>query len=958
MMHRKAILFSTLTLCVVGQHLCPVHAQESASPPTPSEKGVVADIAKLPRLAVTTAGIANSIIRTRDPQDRESRVNRTYVQNYTSSLAVSADGFLYTDTTWEEGHRPAGTYHEGDALPDHPEFGAGTGDAVAVSDRLVAYGQTGSIVLFSREPGQAFDGKGGAASRREITITPSIGKARISALAIDEKGGRLWFATAEDGAVRCVGLDGKVVATLGAAVPNAGALALDHTGAVWVTQREQPEKLMPVTGAVFSSDAAGGHAAEFALSIDDKKWFSAAKTNGFIGLEFSSPQRVVGLRFTGADKGEFIGGKVQVSTVGRDGPWTDAGKIEADPAGWPDCWMTLPSEPAVRAVRLTSPQVSLRNLTVFTRQASIPGRVLRFSATGQPLPQTITEIAAPGGLFADHAHQRLLVVDAGAAHQVRAYRDLNGKPALDPSFGTRGLFGIAGGVYAGRGGEIGRIGEQRFDGLRGVGLDAVGNIYVAMVGGTGLNQTRFESYTPDGKLRWRLAGLSFIDAADIDPDDETSLWSASSHFALDYGQPAGDEWSHLAATIDTHRFPQDGRFHGFANQTFGMRRIHGKLFLFTTVQVGEFGVYRFDTEKHGHIAIPSGLISTRHTGRDWPAWQPAGRAGFIWRDADGDGNYAANEYQKDAHGGVWLSSWIDDHGNYWGFDLKTQTVQRLSVGAKLDAHGNPVWSYESASNLRYPVPAPFADGTLRGIRVADGDGAVYLVGFTKELTNRLGGNVPLGRVLVRYAQRDGALVETARTELPYDVHFGTDWVKETRDQSAAISLAGDYVFVAYQRTMNTLVYRADTLAAVGRIDVGSQVHVPLIDGPAEMIARKRTKADEYLLFYPMYVGNATTMVRWRPSALAALSVPVGFERKEDQLVWQPVAGAAGYRIERKDLGPVGWSGWNAAGETKETRWPDATLPSGKGHAWRVRAVGPTESDWTHTITQRAGPKVP
>ena len=71
MMNRKTILFTTLTLCVVGQHLCPVHAQESAASPTPSAKGVVADIAKLPRLAVTTAGIANSIIRTRDPQDRE-----------------------------------------------------------------------------------------------------------------------------------------------------------------------------------------------------------------------------------------------------------------------------------------------------------------------------------------------------------------------------------------------------------------------------------------------------------------------------------------------------------------------------------------------------------------------------------------------------------------------------------------------------------------------------------------------------------------------------------------------------------------------------------------------------------------------------------------------------------------------------------------------------------------------
>ena len=52
----------------------------------------------------------------------------------------------------------------------------------------------------------------------------------------DEKGGRVWFTTAEDGAVRREGLNGKVVATLRANVPNAGAFALDHTGAVWVTR--------------------------------------------------------------------------------------------------------------------------------------------------------------------------------------------------------------------------------------------------------------------------------------------------------------------------------------------------------------------------------------------------------------------------------------------------------------------------------------------------------------------------------------------------------------------------------------------------------------------------------------------------------------------------------------------------------------------------------------------------
>ena len=49
------------------------------------------DISLLP---VVTSGIANSLIRSYDPDDRESRFNRTYVQNYTSGLAVSPDGFL------------------------------------------------------------------------------------------------------------------------------------------------------------------------------------------------------------------------------------------------------------------------------------------------------------------------------------------------------------------------------------------------------------------------------------------------------------------------------------------------------------------------------------------------------------------------------------------------------------------------------------------------------------------------------------------------------------------------------------------------------------------------------------------------------------------------------------------------------------------------------------------------
>lgn len=136
--------------------------------------------------------------------------------------------------------------------------------------------------------------------------------------------------------------------------------------------------------------------------------------------------------------------------------------------------------------------------------------MLRFSADGQPLPQRITTVANPASVSSDPAHQRLVISAGKPDHQVMGFIGLDATPALGPSFGTKGRFGIQGGVYAGRGAEIGSIGAQRFDELRGAGTDARGNLYVAMVGGMGLSQTRFESCDPQGTLRWRWSGLSFF----------------------------------------------------------------------------------------------------------------------------------------------------------------------------------------------------------------------------------------------------------------------------------------------------------------------------------------------------------------------------------------------------------------------------------------------------------------
>ena len=931
-----------MLLAVAALNTGAVHAADPTAPPTPDA---------IPRLPVTTGGIANSVIRGYDPDDRESLLNRTYVQNYTSMLAVSVDGFIYTNTSWEEGHRPAGTYRDGDCLPDHAGFGTGSGWTVAVGERLVIYGHWGKVIIIERKPGQALDGEGGK-TRREIVVSPEDKPPQITGLALDEANGRIWVATGDDGRVRCFALDGTPVEIRPINVPRAGGLALDHTGALWVIQKALEIGEQPITGSVFAAPAAKGRGAEFATETSDKAWYESADPNGFCGMEFPQATQLAGLRFVGGGESSFVGGKVEVSAAGKDGPWTEVTTIGFEPHGWPDTYVTLPSETPLKAVRVTAPKMGMRNLAVFAQVPAQVGLVLRFAADGQPLPQRITTVANPASISSDPAHQRLLISAGKPDHQVLGFNGLDATPALDPSFGTAGRFGIAGGVYAGTGAEIGSIGPQRFDELRGAGTDALGNLYVGMVGGMGLSQTRFESYDPKGTLRWRLSGLSFIDAADLDPADETSLWSASSRFRLDHSKPAGNEWSHVAATVDA-RYSADSRANALTQQIFGMRRIHGQLFLISTVAVNEFAFHRFDPAKSGEIAIPCATFRAWHSGKAWPAHQPVGNTGWIWQDANGDGQTSAKEFSKDPNVGIGSMGWVDDAGNHWSYSSHSKTIQRLTVAPKLDAFGSPQWSYANPDNKAYPLPVPFIDGSLNAVRVTDGDGPVYLCGFTKELPNALGGNVPMGRMLVKYAQKDGALVETARVTLPYDIHFGTEWIKETRDQAAAISLAGDYVFVGYQRTMNTLVYRADTLALVGRIDLGQQVHTPLIDGPAEMIARKRSSTNEYLLFYPMYVGNATTLVRWSPDAKGYLAAPAQLKHTgTNQLTWQPSAGATGYRIERQDLGPAGWNVWQPSGETTATAWQDAKAPTAAGHAWRVRALGTTPSDWTFSVFRR------
>ena len=94
-------------------------------------------------------------------------------------------------------------------------------------------------------------------------------------------------------------------------------------------------------------------------------------------------------------------------------------------------------------------------------------------------------------------------------------------------------FGEYGGIAAGKPGEVT---PTKFWGIRGIGMDAAGNLYVAM----SEMGTVLRKFTPDGELAWELRGDFFVDLACADPTtDGQDVWGIQEHYRMDYCSPPG-----------------------------------------------------------------------------------------------------------------------------------------------------------------------------------------------------------------------------------------------------------------------------------------------------------------------------------------------------------------------------------------------------------------------------------
>jgi hypothetical protein len=469
-----------------------------------------------------------------------------------------------------------------------------------------------------------------------------------------------------------------------------------------------------------------------------------------------------------------------------------------------------------------------------SKNGSSPAQILHYSGKGKRMPEVIADVVDPSAIALDN-QGRLLVAENGLRQQVLIY-NITAKPTRVETFG------VERGIFAGVPGEVG---DLKFYGITGVGTDAAGNIYI---NSNGFNNsgTDLRKFSPSGKLQWRLLGLHFVDNADTDPQsDGTEVYTKHEYFRMDYKKPSGKQWSYKAYTLNPFKYPQDPRLHTSPTSVF-FRRIQGKPFMYLTDMYASFmEVYRFNPATDGYIAIPSAMFSatSMNHGKPVQSWlsnQPQEEKDWIWRDSNGNGAFDQGEYDTRTLDYPYLGGWwVDSKGDLWK-TLRTKVGILHFLVQGLDQKGNPI--YSSSSMKKETTPNQITD--LRRIEYFPDTDTMYLSGFTKEHPPIGDDSGVVGSEIIRYDNwNKGNRTPRWRTVIPYD----TTGKREV--MTAAMSVAGDYVFAVTGKTSEVYVYKAATGKQVQKLKPGSEVagESGWIDIPYGIRAFRRSNG-EYIVF--------------------------------------------------------------------------------------------------------------
>ena len=432
----------------------------------------------------------------------------------------------------------------------------------------------------------------------------------------------------------------------------------------------------------------------------------------------------------------------------------------------------------------------------------------------------------------------LMVADSGTGprQQVLLYDVTDSaKPKLMRAFGERG------GIASGKPGEIT---PTKFWGIRGLGMDAAGNIYVAM----SEQGSVLRSFTPDGKPRWELHGEFFCDVACADPtDDAATVWGIQERYTMDWSQPPGHDSKWAGYTLNRNKYSNDprGLMHVKQQGEHGLTSpqivyLKGRRYLFVGGMFASnfINIFRFD----GEIAVPSGLIlqwgnNLYNTDLKWPPHKPAGTS--IWRDTNGDGDYQVDEFAPNTDRVKPGPFWVDKKGNIWmAYGFFRYDFQGL------DAKGNPIYAADKITVLDKPK------GVNKVARM------VYLDDTDTLIVADEGSDM---RHISRVFICKGYLAGHRET-----VSFEPGAGKE----AACVTAVGDYAFTGGWKTRGQIwVNRLSDGAEIGVFDpgptVGGVANTGWIDLLTGINAFKRGSG-EYLVFVEENYKAKSLIYRWKP----------------------------------------------------------------------------------------------
>lgn len=490
---------------------------------------------------------------------------------------------------------------------------------------------------------------------------------------------------------------------------------------------------------------------------------------------------------------------------------------------------------------------------------------------------------------------RILVTDNGPRQQILTFsHNANGVR-------WTGTIGEAGGIF-GAPLPRGTPGPLRFNGLTGVGVDALGNVYVSN-NGAGLRPARakgtvLESYSPALQTRWRRYGLLFVDGADVDPGEPNTVFSGYLKFDIagsnaedkvadsatdaTEDKAAADGWRYTGFLPDRFKYPESPMWHGTdpGDAEPMVRRIDGHRFLYSTNMYSQYlAIYRFDdgtrrasssdpVADEGVTAIPAGLIVRQAPQEEWPPHHPD--HAWLWRDGNGDGRFAANEYALDPDGddeSTCAGWWVDRDGGIW--EARGNARLRYLPLQGIDRHGNPIYRFSAARE--FPLPAPFTQ-VNRVIYDAATD-SLYLSGYTTTAPYSHDAWKQAGRVLSRYdGWLNGNRSHRYDIDLPWQRGNALNALTSTAAANDALTVstmsiaqAQDALFAVDMLSGTVHVYDASTGRELGEMTPGPEVgrHTGWVDVTQGISAFRRADGD-YLVFVEEDSHAKVLMYRWHP----------------------------------------------------------------------------------------------